>query len=302
MQRFERSASGQGTGASRESVNGWSSGPPPNQAEVRMSLRGLGRAFRERRRAERARRAANLLRGLEADLFGHRMPSAAAVVAAAAWRRDPTDAWCQRCGGTLAACERSSTGCGECRGAAVDLDGVVRLGRYAPPLSQWVPAVKTRAWRDMGVLLGQELGGAVLEASAIGLIPPPDAVVPVPVHWLRRLTRGIDHTRVLAEEVARACGAPVVAALRVRLAPRQTGGRRRDRVSRAERFAPTRAASRLRGASVLLVDDVRTSGATSAALATILRAAGARRVSLATCAVTDRPRRASLLVRGRRDG
>jgi len=269
-------------------------------AHVRVSLRELGRAFRERRRAERARRAANLLRGLEADLFGHRMPSAAAVVAAAAWRRDSCDAWCLRCGGTLVACERASVGCGECRGAAVELDAVVRLGRYAPPLSQWVPAVKTRAWRDMGVLLGQELGAAVLEAHALGLIPPPDAVVPVPVHWLRRLARGIDHTRVVAEEVARACGAPVVGALRVRMAPRQTGGRRRDRVSRAARFAATRDAPRLLGASVLLVDDVRTSGATSAALATILRAAGARRVSLATCAVTDRPRRASLPVRGQR--
>lgn len=260
------------------------------------AVRALAHGHREERRQERARRAALMLRGLEADLFGHRMPCAAEVIARSGWRRDPVGAWCTRCGGTLLRCERPGAGCGECRGSPRVMAGVVRLGRYAPPLSQWAPAIKLRAWTGMGRALGQELGRATIESVSCGFMPGPEVIVPVPVHWLRRLSRGIDHAALLAEEVARVTGVPSVRGVRARLFPRQTGGDRSARAERRGRFACTRASRACRGAHVLLIDDVLTTGATGAAIAAHLIAHGARSVSMAACAVADRPRRRGIAV------
>ncbi|MCP5118003.1 MAG: ComF family protein, partial [bacterium] len=60
---------------------------------------------------------------------------------------------------------------------------------------------------------------------------------------------------------------------------------RRRNVAGAFRIA---SAARLKGSSVLLVDDVLTTGATASACARALKQAGARRVSVLALARTDR--------------
>lgn len=172
--------------------------------------------------------------------------------------------------------------------------GTIRLGRYAPPLSQWVPAVKQRLWKSMGITLGRELGEQVAEAVAAERIPPPEVVVSIPIHWTRRLLRGIDHSAMLAEEIARIVGVSRSTPLKATIALRQTGSSRDARVGNSDRFLPTRAAAEISGKHVLLVDDVRTTGSTSRAAARALLACGARSMTLAVCAVVDPPRRNSI--------
>jgi ComF family protein len=116
-----------------------------------------------------------------------------------------------------------------------------------------------------------------------------DAVVPVPLHWRRRWTRGFNQSELLAQAIARRCGAPVVNALTRRRATSAQAGlthaARRQNVAHAFQARPSR---RIEGKRVLLIDDVMTTGATAAACARALRRAGAQSVTLLALARVDR--------------
>ena len=138
--------------------------------------------------------------------------------------------------------------------------------------------------------------GALL-VSAIPRDQSFDMVVPVPLHWRRRLERGFNQSRALAAAVAKRYGVPVSGALRRRRATATQAGltnaRRRENVSGA--FVVQRKAA-VAGRRILLVDDVMTTGATAAACASALKRAGARYVALLTLARVDRrPTAASFL-------
>lgn len=255
-------------------------------------------AQRDKRKSERVRRRASILHWLEESVFGYRMPLASKLIADAEWLRDGLGAFCWRCGVTRAPFEDVSRGCAECRDRSMAVrgiraHGVVRLGRYAPPLSQWVPAIKQRAWRDMGVTLGRELGMQLADAIGSGLVPRPHVVVPVPVHWTRRLLRGIDHTRTIADEVARILAVPVAHPLRARLATRQTGAAREGRVRNMGRFEPRLGQLPSHCTEALVVDDVRTTGSTSMEALRALRSLAVEGVTFGVCAVSDPPRRSA---------
>ena len=119
-------------------------------------------------------------------------------------------------------------------------------------------------------------------------LPPsqPDwVVVPVPLHRWRLWSRGFNQSALLAREIAVRRGAQLlVDALVRRRATPVLGGLGRLARSRALRGAiavhPGMAAQ-LRGRTVVLVDDVLTSGATSDACVRALRRAGAAQVVIA---------------------
>ena len=105
-----------------------------------------------------------------------------------------------------------------------------------------------------------------------------DAVVPVPLHPLRRWRRGFNQ----ADDIARCLGLPVIRPIR---RARQT--RPQMELPRSVRLRAVRGAFRLvrrhagrgpsaiRGRTLLLLDDVITTGATVEACAALLREAGA---------------------------
>ena len=113
------------------------------------------------------------------------------------------------------------------------------------------------------------------------LRPRIDAVVPIPMLRRKRGARGYNQAELLARELARQLHLPCRAGLLRRVA---TGIPSQTRLGRAERLRNAEAAfrpahpDRLRGKTLLLVDDVLTTGATCDACARLLRRAGARRV------------------------
>ncbi len=117
-----------------------------------------------------------------------------------------------------------------------------------------------------------------------------DLIVPTPLHWRRRWTRGYNQSMLLARELAPVLGLkPVNALRRTRATPTQAGLSRTARRANVAGAFVVRDASLVRGRRVLLVDDVMTTGATLRACAAALKRAGAQSVSIAVLARAGRP-------------
>lgn len=112
------------------------------------------------------------------------------------------------------------------------------------------------------------------------LLDEADWVTPVPLHWTRLLKRRFNQSAELARRVARDAGRPYCGDLlrRTRATPSQGGLGRDERRANLEGAFAVRRPDRVRGARILLVDDVYTSGATLSVCAATLLAAGARQV------------------------
>jgi predicted amidophosphoribosyltransferase len=104
------------------------------------------------------------------------------------------------------------------------------------------------------------------------------AVVPVPTPGRRLRQRGFDPAGEIAAALAERIDAPLEPCLYRRDGGRQVGRRRGERLARAPHVG-THGGAPL---SVLLVDDVLTTGATLTACSRALRGAGARRVVAVT--------------------
>ncbi len=125
-------------------------------------------------------------------------------------------------------------------------------------------------------------------SAARPILKPDMVVVPVPVHWRRLLKRRYNQAALLSRQIARLEGLESApdALVRFRFTDSQEGKgpeSRRDNVNSAIQAHPRRGAA-LRGRSVLLVDDVLTSGATLDACAEAAIAAGATDVSVVVLA------------------
>jgi ComF family protein len=158
------------------------------------------------------------------------------------------------------------------------------VGVYDGALRAIVHAIKYEGRRSLAgplAVLIQQHCGAVLDGA--------DFVVPVPLHPSRRRSRGFNQ----ALDMARHLGPRAVRALkRTRATQSQTGlpAAQRHRNVR-DAFAPAWRAPNLTGTTVVLVDDVSTTGATIDACARILMQMGAREVRAVTAARVVTPPR-----------
>jgi predicted amidophosphoribosyltransferase len=188
-----------------------------------------------------------------------------------------------------AACGRS------CRPEAVLCTRCSRRLAAADPVAGSGPPGVDRAWsaaphedvaRSLVTALKfrRLLPVAGLMADRIRWLAPSEllsgTIVPVPTAPLRTALRGFDPAAELAGALSEKADLPVEPCLVRRGAGRQLGKRRAERVGHPPRIRTTGEVPR----SVLLVDDVLTTGATLSACAQALRAAGAVRVAAITFA------------------
>jgi predicted amidophosphoribosyltransferase len=143
----------------------------------------------------------------------------------------------------------------------------------------------------MADALGRRLGAAWARRQERlgGLDPDLTVVVPMPMPWQRRLYRGIDHAGLIAAAVAAELNVGLLAALAKANGRPQVSlpAGQRARGSAGLRLRRRAGRVRLDGVQVILVDDVRTTGASLRAAGRLLRRLGPQRVQAAVLAVTD---------------
>lgn len=174
--------------------------------------------------------------------------------------------------------------CGLCRAGETEFHAAYSFGHYENELRRLIQLMKYDGVRTLAPRLGRWLAEALPRSERF------DAIVPVPLHWLRFLQRGFNQSVLLGRELSRRTGIPLRTGVlrRVKATPKQTllddKGRRMN-VRRAFRAVNPAA---VRDRRILLLDDVLTTGATLNACARVLKEAGAAHVSTLTLARVDR--------------
>lgn len=190
---------------------------------------------------------------------------------------------CRRCAAPVGPHLDTSDGCIHCRDERFAFETVVRLGVYDAMLR----TVCLRSKHPGGEALAAAAAELLWDVAREGLrATGADLVLPVPQHWTRRLRRSHNPAETVGRILARRLHVPFRAHIlcKVRRTPDQA------RLTPTERRTNLRGAFRARGGewlsgrSILLADDVLTTGTTAQQAARTLRRAGARRVVVAVLA------------------
>ena len=179
-------------------------------------------------------------------------------------------------------------GCAACRNRALGFDAAVALGAYEGELRELCLRLKHEQNAWLAPCLSELLVEARRDAFS-ALCFDQVLIVPVPLHWWRYWRRGYNQAEALAEGLAKQLKLPIRRSLKRIVGTRQLAGLSRSaRGDVVHSVFRVRARSKMAGRTVLLVDDVLTTGVTTCgAAARALKKAGAARVVVAVIARTE---------------
>jgi len=192
-------------------------------------------------------------------------------------------AQCRRCAAVVQPTEQAAVACTRCRSEHFRFDRVFALARYDGLLRDAVLRMKRSYEEPLMMAIGRLLGARFADdLRSLNF----DVIVPIPMHWTRRLHRGTNSPELMGQMLARE--------LRVVFAPRALRRRRPTQkladLPRQERkrtlrdaFVVARGCS-FEGTHVLLVDDVLTTGTTCHTAARVLKKSGANQVTVLVAA------------------
>jgi ComF family protein len=196
-----------------------------------------------------------------------------------------TQPFCPKCGRPIRGrtAVPFDTACGECRLEERRFRVCRSAGVYEGRLKECVHMLKYEKKRELARTLGlfmAEVVGPEIRGVNYG------GIVPVPMHRRRLRERGFNQALLLAQEMGRRTGIPVLR----RVLRRSEAHAPQSTLSRAERLESVKGAFELRdegkvcGKHLLLMDDVFTTGATAEECVRVLLRGGAMAVDIVTLA------------------
>jgi ComF family protein len=194
---------------------------------------------------------------------------------------------CSVCGLPFELDPGADTICGACHANPPPFDRARSVMRYDDASKKPILALKRADRLDLVLPFARWL-----ERTGKPLIEESDVVVPVPLHWTRLWKRRYNQSALLAKRLARGKPLALSALKRIRATPSQgemVSAKARRRNVRGAFTVEAKYHTLFAGKSVLLIDDVLTTGATVAACARALKRAGAARVFVLTLARVVRP-------------
>ena len=179
--------------------------------------------------------------------------------------------------------------CGACQQSRPLFAQATAFGAYEGQLRELIHLYKYDRVLPAVGLLGKMLAGAIEKLSPPGSRPL--LMVPVPLHSSKRRQRGFNQSEELARAALKQLGRPSIQLagkllVRERVTVSQIGLTRPQRAENIRGAFRVVHPSRVEGQSVLLVDDVLTTGTTASECARVLRKSGADAVFVATVART----------------
>lgn len=184
--------------------------------------------------------------------------------------------WCAACGLPLPFDHADDSRCAQCLVEPPAHDGVRAVVRYDDRSALIAMRLKYGTRLGLARLIADHLQKFVVECPGNAII------VPVPLHPTRLWRRGFNQSVLIGRELARGAGITmdhdVISRAKITPPLRGMSGSQRQRTVGSAFALSGDAHERIAGNSVILVDDVYTSGATSNACARLLKKAGAKQV------------------------
>lgn len=190
--------------------------------------------------------------------------------------------YCTRCGRDASIAGMIGGACPDCQGKEIFFDGIARAGIYAQSLQNMILAFKngkTELDSTLGFLADSALQGS-------GFYREIDFFVPVPLHWTRRLTRGYNQSKIVAEKLNHPTAKINTELVRIRKTKMQpTMASPAARAKNVAGAFAVRYRHKLSGKKICLIDDIKTTGATLNECTRTLKEAGASKVFALVLAV-----------------
>ena len=183
--------------------------------------------------------------------------------------------YCPRCGRDASRYGLVDGACPDCQGREFHFDHIARSGVYDQALRRMILAFK-KDRTELDLTLGFLANSALYGSSFYGDI---EFLVPVPLHWTRRLVRGYNQSFILAKRLKHPTARINTDLVRIRRT--KTQPTMASPAARARNVAGAFAVRRghhFAGRRICLVDDIKTTGATLNECAKTLKEAGASKV------------------------
>ncbi len=183
---------------------------------------------------------------------------------------------CPRCGSSSGPHISAEGLCGRCRASSFSFDATARVAPYVDPMGQMLRQYKYRGSEYLDSCLADLMIRSLEQTMWHEGI---EAIVPVPSHWMRRITEGFHPVAALATQIGRRLNVPCLSVMRrVRFERHQIGLSLVERIRNVQGAFALRSGVDVANACICVVDDVMTSGATLNEVAKVLKEAGARSV------------------------